>query len=97
MTGGLVVTRREIQEVRFPAEEFEAKEGVAPYTAGGGVTKAYGLTALGIIGSVPPPGCGRGVRAARREASLHLPVSFMDLRRRGDTGRLAESRALWRC
>ena len=57
------VVKRAVPEVRFPAEEFDAKEGVAPYSSGGGVTKAFGLTALGIIGNWPPPGCGGSANA----------------------------------
>ena len=38
------------------------------------MTKAYGLTAMGIIGSVPPPGCGGSIDCSTWAGREHLEV-----------------------
>ena len=59
----------------------------------------YGIPILATIKALPRSSSTRRHRGAvvesepRSKASLHPPISFMDLRHRGDTRRFAESRA----
>lgn len=66
--------RDERPPVLFPAEEFEAKSGTEDYSGGLGATKAFGLTARGIIGMVPPPGCGASVDCRDWASGKHREV-----------------------
>ncbi len=66
--------RKAVPKVRFPAPDFEEKGGLMDYSGTKGVTRAFGLTARGIISMVPPAGFGGAIDMRRWADGIHLEI-----------------------